>query len=63
MDRTRTKVDQFGGKGRDAGLRWFGHEQRKESGHIGQKMLKTELPGRRRRARPERVFGIQWRRT
>lgn len=52
MDRTRTEVDQFGDKGREAGLRWFGHVQRKKSGHIGQKMLKMELPGRRRRADP-----------
>lgn len=59
MDRTRTKVDQFGAKGREAGLRRFGHVQRKESGHIGQNMLKMELPGRRRRGRPQRVFGIQ----
>ena len=41
---------------RKARLRWFGHAQRRESGDIGRRMLEMELPGRRRRGRPERRF-------
>ena len=33
-------------------MRWFGHVQRRDRGHIGRRMLEMELPGRR----PERRF-------
>ncbi|PME06485.1 hypothetical protein A8A06_13560 [Escherichia coli] len=63
MDRIRNEyirgtahVEKFGDKVREARLRWFGHVQRRDSGYIGQRMLKMELPGRRRRGRPQRRF-------
>ena len=35
---------RFGGKTREARLRWFGHVRRKDDGYIGRSM---ELPGKR----------------
>ncbi|KAF7651992.1 hypothetical protein LDENG_00102870 [Lucifuga dentata] len=46
----------FGDKVREARLRWFGHVQRRDSEHIGRRMLRLELPGRRPRGRPKRRF-------
>lgn len=37
---------------REAKLRWFGYVQR-DSGYTGQRMLKVELPGRRRGGRSQ----------
>ncbi|KAL7867553.1 hypothetical protein SRHO_G00089370 [Serrasalmus rhombeus] len=54
--RGTVKVEQFGDKAREARLRWFGHVLRRNSGYIGQRMLEMELPGRRRRGRPQRRF-------
>lgn len=55
MDETRNEyirgtgeVEQSGDQGRQARLRWFGHAQRRESGYTEQKVLKMELPGKRR---------------
>lgn len=42
----KIRVDQRDGSGVEARLRWFGHLH---SGYIGQKMLRIELPGRRKR--------------
>ncbi|KAF7651093.1 hypothetical protein LDENG_00116160 [Lucifuga dentata] len=62
MDRIRNEyirgtahVRCFGDKVREARLRWFGHVQR-DSEHIGRRMLRLELPGRRPRGRPKRRF-------
>ena len=49
-------VRGFGDKVREARLRWFGHVQRRDSEHIGRRMLSFELPGRRPRGRPKRRF-------
>ncbi|KAF7669317.1 hypothetical protein LDENG_00206530, partial [Lucifuga dentata] len=46
----------FGDKAREARLRWFGHVQRRDSEHIGRRMPRLELPGRRPRGRPKRKF-------
>ena len=63
LDRIRNKVirgttqtGRLGGKAREARLRWFGHVQRRDSGHIGRRMLEMELPGRRQRGRPKRRY-------
>lgn len=37
-----------GDKVREARMKWFGHVQRRDNGYIGQRMLTTELLGRRR---------------
>ncbi|MCI4387574.1 hypothetical protein PGIGA_G00075700 [Pangasianodon gigas] len=49
-------VGHLGDKVREAGLRWFGHVQRRESEYIGRRMLDMELPGRRQRGRPKRRY-------
>lgn len=46
------QVEQFGDNVREPRLRRAGHVQRMESGYSGERML-MELPGRRRRARPQ----------
>ena len=39
-------------------MRWFGHVQRRDAGHIGRKILKMELPGKRKRRKAkEEVYG------
>ncbi|KAF7649010.1 hypothetical protein LDENG_00148580 [Lucifuga dentata] len=54
--RQSAHVRCFGDKVREARLRWFGHVQRRDSEHIGRRMLRLELPGRRPRGRPKRRF-------
>ena len=49
-------VRKLGEKVREARLRWFGHVLRRDIDYIGQRMLKMELPGRRRRGRPKRRY-------
>lgn len=38
----------------EARLRWSEHVQRRDSGHVGPRMMKMELPDRRKRGRPQR---------
>jgi len=38
---------------REARLRWYGHIQRRDDENLGRRMLKMELPGHRRRGRPQ----------
>ena len=47
--RGTARVGRFGQKTREARLRWFGHVRRKDDGHIGRRMLRMELPGKRKR--------------
>ena len=54
--RGTAQVGRFGGKTREARLRWYGHVLRKDDGYIGRRMLKMELPGKRKRGRPKRRF-------
>ena len=49
-------VRRFEDKVREARLRWYGHVQRKEEEYIGKRMMKMELPCRRRRGRPKRTY-------
>ena len=53
--RGTAQVGRFGEKTREARLRWYGHVLRKD-GYIGRRMLKMELPGKRKRGRPKRRF-------
>lgn len=46
----------FGGKDREARLRWFGQVQRRDIGQICRRMLRLELPGRRFWGRRKRRF-------
>ncbi|KAF7669562.1 hypothetical protein LDENG_00173740 [Lucifuga dentata] len=55
MDRIRNEhirgtahVRYFGDKVREARLRWFGHVQRRDSEHIGRRMLRPRRRPKRR---------------
>ena len=54
--RGTAQVGKFGEKTREARLRWYGHHRRKDDGYIGRRMLRMELPGKRKRGRPKRRF-------
>ena len=43
-------------KTREARLGWYGHLRRKDDEYIGRRMLRIELPGKRKRGRPKRRF-------
>ena len=47
------QVGRFGEKTREARLRWYGYVRRKDD---GKRMLRMELPGKRKRERPKRRF-------
>ena len=47
--RGTAQMGMFGEKTRDAGLRWYGPLRRKDDGYIGRRMLRLELPGKRKR--------------
>ena len=47
------QVGRFGEKTREARLRWYGHVRSKDGGYIGGRMPWMELPGKRKRGRPE----------
>ena len=50
------QVGRFGEKTREARLRWYGYARRKYDGYIGKRMPRMELPGKRKRGRPKRMF-------
>ena len=54
--RETAQVERFGEKTREARLGWYGHVLRKDDGYIGRRMLRMELPGKRKRGRPKRRF-------
>ena len=54
--RSAVKVEQLGMKMREGRLRWYGHVMRRDQEYVGRKMMKMELPGKRRRGRPKRRF-------
>ena len=54
--RGTAQVGRFGEKTREARLWWFGHVRRKDDGYMGRRMLRMELPGKRKRGRPRRRF-------
>ena len=56
--RGTAQVGRFGEKTREARLRWYGHVLRKDDGYIGRRVLRMELPGKRKRGRPKKeVYG------
>ena len=54
--RGTAQVGKFGEKTRGARLRWHGHLRRKDDGYIGRRMLRMELPGKRKWGRPKRRY-------
>lgn len=64
MDRIRNEyirgtaqVGRFGDKARQAKLRYFEHVHRRYASYNRRKILKMELPGKRKRGGPERFMG------
>ena len=54
--RGTAQAGRFGEKTREARLWWYGHVLRKDDGYIGRRVLRMELPGKRKRGRPKRRF-------
>ena len=54
--RSTIKVERLGMKMREGRLRWYGHVMRRDQEYVGRKVMKMELPGKRRRGRPKRRF-------
>ena len=54
--RGTARVGRFWEKTREARLRGYGHLRRKDDGYIRRRMLRMELPGKRKRGRPKRMF-------
>ena len=52
--RGTAKIAKLGDKLRGARLRWYGHVKRRTEGYVGRRVLKMEVPGKRRRGRPRR---------
>lgn len=50
------KVGLLGGKVREVRLGWFDHVLRSDVQYIGRRLLRTELPGKRKRGRIKRRF-------
>ena len=50
--RGTVKVEWLGMKMREGRLRWYGHVMRRDKEYVARKMIKMELPKRRRRGRP-----------
>ena len=50
------KVEQLGVKMREGRMRWYGHVMRRNQEYVGRKMMEMELPKKRRRGRPKRIF-------
>ena len=54
--RGTVKVEQLGMKMREGRLRWYRYVMRRDQEYVGKKIMKMELPGKRRRGRPKRRF-------
>ena len=54
--RSTVMVERLGMKIREGRLRWYGHVMRRYQEYIGRKIMKMELPGKRKRGRPKRRF-------
>ena len=48
------RIVKFGDKTREARLILHGHLRRKDDGYIVRRMLRMDLPGKRKRGRPKR---------
>ena len=54
--RSTVKVERLGMKIRKGRLSWYGHVMRRDQEYVGRKMMKMELPGKRKRGRPKSRF-------
>ena len=54
--RSTVKVERLEMKIREGRLRWYGHVMRRDQEYVERKMMKMELPGKKKRGRPKRRF-------
>ena len=52
--RDRLKVGVLSQKIKESRLRWYGHVERREEDYVGKRVLRMEIPGRRKRGWPRR---------
>ena len=60
--RSTVEVERLGMKMREGRLRWYEHVMRRDQEYVGRKMMKMELPGKRRRGSKEKIFRCSERR-
>ena len=54
--RGTVKVKRFGMKMMEGRLRWYGHVLRRDQKYVGKRVMKMELPRKKKRGRPKRRF-------
>ena len=54
--RSTVKVEWLEIKMKEGSLRWYEHVTRRDQEYVGRKVMKLELPGKRKRGRPKRRF-------
>ena len=54
--RGTVKVERLGMKMSEGQLKWYGHVMRREQEYVRRRVMKIELPGKRKRGRPKRRF-------
>ena len=54
--RGTVKMERLEMKMREGRLRWYGHIMRRDQEYVGRKMMKIELPGKRKRGIRKRTF-------
>ena len=54
--RGTVKVEPLEMKMREDRLRWYGHVMRRDQEYVGRRVMKMELPRKRKRGRPTRKF-------
>ena len=47
-------VREISAKVKESRLQWYGHVRRREESYVGRRVMEMEIPGKRRRGRPER---------
>ena len=52
--RGTTKVGEISKKVQESRLKWYGHALRREDEYVGKRVMAMEVPGKRRRGRPQR---------
>ena len=54
--RGTAQVGRFGEKTREATPRWYGHVLRRDDGYIGRRIMRIELPGKKKQGRHKMRF-------
>ena len=54
--RDTVKVKRLGMKMREGRLRWYGHVMKRDQEYVGRRVMKMELPEKRKTERPKRRF-------